>query len=65
MSSDSGSAPSGKRRKTTEITDLPDPSVGESRAEDVKGGSLIIPCVRTIIPCIKPVSVTNTTIKGT
>lgn len=54
MSSDSGSAPSGKRTKTTEITDLADAGVGDEQAGGVKGGSTIVPCVKTIVPCIKP-----------
>ena len=54
MSSDSGSTPSGTRRKTTEISDLPDSGVDDAQAGDVKGGGLIVPCVRTIQPCIKP-----------
>lgn len=49
MSSDS--AP---RKKSTEITDLPDQSVGDEQAGDVKGGASIVPCVRTIVPCVKP-----------
>ena len=54
MSSDSGSAPSGKRTKTTEIVDLPDAAVDDTNAGDVKGGATIVPCVRTVIPCVKP-----------
>ena len=46
--------PDGPRKKTTEITDLPDPALGDEQAGDVKGGATIVPCVRTIIPCVKP-----------
>jgi hypothetical protein len=54
MSSDSGSAPSGKRTKTTEIVDLPDAAMDDASAGDVKGGATIVPSVKTIIPCVKP-----------
>ncbi len=55
MSTDSGSTPSEKRTKTTQITDLPDPAIDQGEAGDVKGGATIVPCVRTIVPCIKTI----------
>jgi hypothetical protein len=54
MAADSGSAPSGKRTKTTEIVDLPDAAVDDTSAGNVKGGSTAVPCLKVGVPCIKP-----------
>jgi hypothetical protein len=59
--------PEGPRKKTTEITDLPDPALGDEQAGDVKGGATIIPCVKTIVPCVKTYipCIKTTPIRGT
>ena len=55
MSADSDSAPSDKRKKTTEVNDLPDAPVNEGDAADVKGGATSVPCIKQGIPCVRHV----------
>ena len=54
MSNESGDSASAPRKKQSELHDLPPNGLTESEAADISGGLTLEPCLRNLIPCVKP-----------
>ena len=53
MTTDS-SEPNSARKKPSGMKDIPADALTDDQASDISGGSTIAPCVKQVIPCIRP-----------